>query len=548
MSMIERLTAPYAGGNKFDGITSGKVVDTNDPQQMGRIRVLCPTLGDDAFEENFENIPWSSYASPFGGAVISENLSRGPDNETKTPGTVAYGMWGIPKVGATALIMCIDGNPLYRIWVGCIYGQNFPHTMPHGRYFEEPSQVGTGDGKPEGPISSNEDIAIQPLYENLTKAFEGGSVEGRKSHEWRTRGADYTVAGVSNDWLPFSPDTITFVPDEADSNKQAYEESDGTIRKVLQGYGTDRRYNHDEELESTERLRLDSQVYSITTPGFHAMAMDDRVENTRVRFRTSTGHQIILDDTNERIYIATAGGGSWIEMDSNGNVDMHSDRRVSIHAAKDINLTTEESFRVTAKKGVHFTAGEDVRINSNGENGSDFHIYSKNNIRLRSNKSVFFQSDESVHTNAADSIYSQAGADIHTKSGGTLFLTSGSGMNLKAGGNMFGQSAGNLNLKAGGNLLNTASAIHFNGPPAAGANSASSASAAGEKQAFIVNRVPLHEPYARRMLDISITDTDTQPTTIDFYDESIYEIPYSDSNVGRVELGEIITRGQYWRR
>ena len=155
---------------EFTGVTVGQVVDTNDPQQMGRVRALCPSLGDDPDEENFEDIPWASYASPFGGSISNSTFTRGPDEESdnETDGHVAYGMWSIPKEGATVLIMCLDGNPLYRVWLGCLYGQSLNHTLPHGRY----SHDFVGSGKPDGPFATS-DEPIQPLYKNLTEAFGG---------------------------------------------------------------------------------------------------------------------------------------------------------------------------------------------------------------------------------------------------------------------------------------------------------------------------------------------------------------------------------------
>ena len=52
--ILERAMAPMSGEkdrNSFDNITTGIVVDTNDPQQMGRVRVLCATLGDNEDKE-----------------------------------------------------------------------------------------------------------------------------------------------------------------------------------------------------------------------------------------------------------------------------------------------------------------------------------------------------------------------------------------------------------------------------------------------------------------------------------------------------------------
>ena len=47
-------TGPVSETN--DLITIGVVVDTNDPQQMGRVRVVCPMWGDN-YHSPVEDLP-----------------------------------------------------------------------------------------------------------------------------------------------------------------------------------------------------------------------------------------------------------------------------------------------------------------------------------------------------------------------------------------------------------------------------------------------------------------------------------------------------------
>ena len=64
------LTQLYSGdadGEKSDktpiGMTLGVVVDTDDPLQMGRLRVFCPALNDNP--KKLQHLPWAIYISPF---------------------------------------------------------------------------------------------------------------------------------------------------------------------------------------------------------------------------------------------------------------------------------------------------------------------------------------------------------------------------------------------------------------------------------------------------------------------------------------------------
>ena len=86
----------------FNGLTYGVVVDTNDPKQMGRLRVRCPAWGEGP-ELEVSRIPWATYITPFGGSTIGAGRGSDPNGNSSinsNGGSVAYGMWAIPKVGA----------------------------------------------------------------------------------------------------------------------------------------------------------------------------------------------------------------------------------------------------------------------------------------------------------------------------------------------------------------------------------------------------------------------------------------------------------------
>lgn len=468
-----KISASHAGSS-IDSITIGVVVDTNDPQQMGRIRAICQRWGDHV-DMSVDDVQWASYVPPFGGTV--ETGTRGPAIDDAYGGT-AYGMWAIPKVGAQVLIMCIDGDPNQRVWIGCLYDQFTPHTLPHGRFMYDDHPSLDNSISPAGPYTSTE-TKLQPLWYNLRQAF--GNKQS-PNFEWQTRAADYTAAGVS---VAVVADGITGsgVADDAD-----YELGKWSSR---QGYQTNRQDPGAPPNENTPR-NLDSMVYSITSPGFHAMSMDDRQENCRMRFRTSSGHQIILDDTNERIYISTATGDNWVELDQNGNIDVFSNNTVNIRAKQGINMTSDADIRMYAAKGIHMFSPEDINIQS----VKDVNVKVGQNIRL--------QADQCTYVTAIQ--------EMHIKSGQNCNISAGL----------------NLNHLASGNIHQTATAIHQNGPTAEEAKNADS------KKAKWTHRVPAHEPWPRTMTKDDFSHTP--------------EFEYDDIKVNRVERGRTITRGLFWRR
>lgn len=375
---------PFFQNRFHTGVTVGTVVDVDDPQQTGRLRIYVPSYGDRPDAE-IEDIPWAMYISPFGG-ISNASLKRGPGQVTST-GPIAYGFWNIPKLGASVAVTCIDGSPSSRLWIGCLHTERLNQTLPHGRFLINET------GEPDGPLTSTEQ-PIEPLYQNLTTAF--GPKKG--NYEWRTRGADYATTATADNFYEFDNFCKT-----ADDKGTTLTSEDGTSTQIRQGYALNQ--------QSTKSPSYDSQVYSWTTPGFHSISMDDRKENCRVKIRTTGGHQIIMDDTNERIYINTSEGNNWIEIDQDGNIDVYSSVKVNIRSA-DINLTADKSIRMYAGEAIHMFT-KDIRM----ETTQDIHVRAAQNIKTHSGKDTTTQTDTSYNL--------KIGTEGMVTTGGTLHLTAG---------------------------------------------------------------------------------------------------------------------------
>lgn len=354
-----------------DSITMGVVVDGDDPLQSGRLRVFCPNLNDDP--KKLHHIPWAVCASPFAGTVSNGEFTRGAGKGSeKTSGAVSYGFWGVPEQGAIVLVTCVDGDERRRAWLGCVQTHQEMHTLFHGRYDWK-------DGGPDGPLSSDKS-PINPQYENAQKAFEGDT----ESPEWKSRQAEYQAAANPESEGAIAEGLESYLDQEyPDISK---EEKDEWVKEILGAHGYD--WSSNKALGAF----LQSKVYGFSTPGFHAFSMDDRAYNNRVKIRSSTGHQMLFDDTNERIYIATNEGKNWIEFDSNGNIDIYSDKRISVNAKDDINFSTDKTFRVKAKEGIYMYSGDteeqesldddkpevgEIRFHST----ADTHLFSEKNFR-----------------------------------------------------------------------------------------------------------------------------------------------------------------------
>ena len=328
-------------------IVDGVVVDTSDPQQMGRVKIWCPALDGPDGQYKISNLPWASYVSPLAGQTL--NYPGGAEGAI-TPGYHSYGFWAVPKVGAIVLVAILYGDVNRRFYIGSVFGDHGNRSLPAGR------------NKEGGPKSDTLD-PVQPTTSHLKTQFDG------KLDAPQAISRGVYERQVAQD------------KDEKDG-------TEGYQKGVLEdGY--------------------DPQTYCWTTPGRHTILFQDNPSNSRVRIRSAGGHQVIMDDANERIYISTNQGKSWIEMDADGHIHLYSGASVSIAAGEDINFVANGHINLNAGKNINLGAAGSARM-----------------------------------TGCEDTSLSGKVVNIHA-------------------------TGGDMNLLSSATMKGTASAIHFNGPSAA---------------------------------------------------------------------------------
>lgn len=280
----------------------GVVVDTSDPDQMGRVKVWCPSIDGDAY--SVENLPWVMYVSPLAG--VTRDYPVGSSAST-SEGPSAYGFWGPPKMGAFVVVGFMHGDINQRFYIGCVYPNHANRSLPTGRNSES------------GPLTDVES-PIQPATNNLKTQFTGNLA----ASEAKTRGVyERQVA-------------------------QARTQKDGS-----EGYQ-----------KGVLETGLDPQTYCWVTPGRHAIIMQDNPENGRVRIKTADGNQVILDDANERIYVSTAKGKTWIELDADGRVHIYGSDDIAVTSGGSINMTVAKDFTLQAGGNINLSAGGWLRASA----------------------------------------------------------------------------------------------------------------------------------------------------------------------------------------
>jgi phage gp45-like len=407
-SQVDRFT------DAIPFIMEGQVVDTADPDQMGRVKVWVTALDGEDFD--IDHLPWADYASPFMGFTVEYPGGNGSSTNTSH---ASYGFWAIPKLGSTVLVFCLNGDPTSRCFFASTVRLHRNRSLPAGRNTDPNGNPGpwgdAGDGK--GNLNP-----IQPAFNNLRTQFNGKVTQS----EAITRGTyERAVAQPKTD-------------------------KDGT-----EGYST----------SPADPSYLDPQTYCIVTPGRNAIIMQDNPKYSRMRLKTAEGHQIIFDDANERIYVSTSKGNSWVELDQDGHINIYGSDSISIRSGKDINFFADNNINLEAVNAVNIKADKsNISLNC----GGTYQVLAAQNILL-----------------SACGIF-----DVNAT--GTMHLTTAA--SLEARGNQGVAITGDstIDLKAGGALTASASIINLNGPAARTATSATCAAQAGSPSI-----VPGFEPWTR---------------------------------------------------
>jgi uncharacterized protein (DUF2345 family) len=242
------------------------------------------------------------------------------------------------------------------------------------------------------------------------------------------------------------------------------------------------------------------------------------------RIRTRTGHQILLHNSEDLIYIGNARGTTWVELTSNGKIDVFAKDSVSIHtendlnifADRDINLQSGRNFNIKSGGRFHVDAAQNVEIIAGGAGFVNINA----DLDLLTGGANKFTSGAATDIRGGANVNITAGAESNIRSVANTNITAGADTNIKSVANTNMTSGTNSNIKSFGQHIEQANVIHMNGPDAAEAAAASTASlaipatrlsthdspstnvSAGWNKLYqsgvissIMKRIPMHEPW-----------------------------------------------------
>ena len=515
----------------------GVVTNHLDPTYMGGLEVslVKASMG----EINLQNETFIvKQMTPFYG--VTPISAEGTNSADFQDVQKSYGMWFVPPdLGTTVMCIFIDGDPNQGYWMGCIPDPFQNHMVPG--------------------IAASQTVAMTAEQE---KKYGTRNVPVA---EFLKKGRDLSNREPDKFTKPIHPFADRLL-------------AQGLLTDTVRGITS-----------SSARREIPSAVFGISTPGpldkngkksyigYASVAtaptsrlggstfvMDDGDkdgQNELVRIRTRTGHQILMHNSQDLIYIANSKGSAWIELTSNGKIDIYAEDSVSIHTEQDFNFRADRDINIEAGRNLNIAVGKDMQTDVVGDYvlivNNDGLLTFSGNYDHSVDSDASWSIGKNLHIGAGDSVYQTATKNWHLNAGTSIFQTAASNVNLKAGAVMNQESISAMNLKSGadwkvsaGGTTNITSSHHYetagiidmNGPPAIPADAAIKATAAdsaeipsnlprynlpnrkkdagwddsrfykAEDIVSIMRRVPTHEPWDHHE---NINRTEFNPTATD---------------------------------
>ena len=560
--MSQQISRTPSERREKQGIAPGphlaRVVGHLDPSYMGtlKVRILRDrgnTPGEDSKTYNVKAaFPFFGYTGyEYMGVNDASSSTFDAYNDTQK----SYGMWFVPPdVGVVVLIMFVNGDPAQGFWMGCVPSNFANHMVPA---IGAASQVDI-DARDKERFDTNKPLPVaeinrrrntiaepqpqidpaqikKPLHPIAERFLEQGLVEDE------IRGSTTTSSRRN---LPSSVYGIS-TPGPRDKRPGAKKGTIGSADRPATSFisrlgGT--QFVMDDGDERFQRKAPASELpfkeaYADLLAGEKG---DPAIPfNEYFRVRTRTGHQILMHNSEDLIYIGNSRGTSWIELTSNGKIDIYAQDSISIHTENDLNVRAERDINMEAGRNVNFRTGAVSQPLDDQIETGRFRVDVAGNFELKVNENyrttVEKDSETVVRNDRKDTI--EGSFDLNTKNNnsftagnstdilsenGTSKITSGKSTSILSEGNNNFTSRKNTNILSEGNHIETADKILMNAArQAAEATGARTADLAQEIKELILHenfrssntarwiedryqidpidsimkRIPMHEPW-----------------------------------------------------
>jgi hypothetical protein len=436
------------------------------------------------------------YLSPFYGVTGSQFVT---DNNDYNGTQKSYGMWMVPPdVGTTVMVIFVNGDAAQGYWIGCVQDEYMNFMIP-GLAATETTQPPSGKRKVVAEFNKKTNKLVHsdqtqvpkpvhPFQQVLeSQGLADDDVRGITTSSAR-REIPSSVFGIST---PGPVDRKPGAPTGKVGKRESLIESSFISRLGGTTFVMD---DGDDNFLRKTHAKDGPPVYASVENGENGIT--DIPHNELVRIRTRTGHQILLHNSEDLIYIANARGTAWIELSSNGKIDIYAEDSVSIRTKKDFNFFADGNISMECLKDFKLKVGGSIGI----EAGGDYSLLTENsNIQVNGEQNITVTSDYKLTIGGGKN--EAIATDLKVDVGAGSYFTSTNAMNIRSEANFISSST-STNIAGGSEVNIAAGKINLNGPAGAPPASAAGAEIAEQgtplplTEGSVVARIPDREPWA----------------------------------------------------
>jgi len=484
--------------------------DIGDDNQTYVVKCAMPFFGYTAFEYMGQN---TSVSKP--GAKGASSLDTYNDTQK------SYGMWFVPPdVGVNVLVFFADGDPSQGYWMGCVPGR-FTNNMVPAIAGSTAVDLDDADKK---RFNTKQPLPVAEINKRLNVKDQTQDPEKIKkalhpiAEAFLKQGLiEDDVRGVTTSSARREVPSMVFgisTPGPVDRRNGAKRSPVGKVQNQTEKPVPVSRLGGTQFVMDDGDDRYQRATSAATGPVKYADVLAgekgqaDIPYNEYFRVRTRTGHQLLMHNSEDLIYIANARGTTWIELTSNGKIDIYAEDSVSIHTVADLNIR--------ADRDINLEAGRNINMKTDT---GRWHAEIATNLEFLVN----------------DSAQITIGSDLDLLVGADGKISTHGNMNIASNGDNNFSAVGDTSIGSGGDHKESAASINMNSDLAAAPASVATfvkpltlhqnPSTSGDRDwattkfqagtmTSIMKRIPMHEPWplhenqAPQQLTPSETDRD----------------------------------------
>jgi hypothetical protein len=495
MPEMNRKSLDEDSSTKETGLILAVVVSHLDPDYMGSLQVeKLRQVGNDA--KRTGQLASVKYISPFLGITNFDSNSK----ENVYEGTQkSYGMWMVPPdIGTVVVCVFVEGDPARGYYLGCIQQKDMNFMIPgyaatsfHTTGIEKRVPVAEFNKKADIQIKKDTTQIEKPPHPYFTEVYKN---QGLLRDDIR----GITTSSARREWPSSVFGISTPGPVDKDGPMHRYGKKEYEVTNLPFSRLGGSSFVMDDGDDKFLRIKSASEG----PPEYAAVEDGDTdgnrklLHNELIRIRTRTGHQILMHNTEDLIYIGNAKGTAWIELTSDGKMDIYCEDSISVHTKNDLNFYADRDINMEAGRNFNIKVAEEMHTNVLKDHilivDENQKIHIKKDVDITYDKTFQHKIKEDVNIQFDSKYLHKVGSDYDFNAGGHIYMTSG----------------GSNETNAGGGIIESAPVIHMNGPTAATAAMASEAelpkvlkthSVPDENGSTLFNtimrRVPTHEPW-----------------------------------------------------